>query len=246
MFHSRYLVKEEVSGAENPLSPWFTPEGEEARPNSQGFTSFDVNQVDAIAVEAWILNPFYAVRLLDPALARVGFGSYREAGGNIAMASYIDVTRGRDNPGAASLPVLFPAPGSTIPPTSSAFNNPTLGCPRGTACNLLGGWGGSSFTCGGLGGQYNGFPIILQFAPGTTPTVTAASLEGGGISTRVCAFTGATYTAFEEPYHTLGRRYLRERGAVVLLASRALPAGQTYTVSATVNGQVYQWSFRVQ
>jgi hypothetical protein len=244
MYHSRYIVKEELFGAENPLSPWYTPEGEEARRNSQGFTSFDVNQVDAIAVEAWMLNPFYGVRVLDPALAPVGFGSYREAGGAIAMAAYIDVTRGRDGPGATSLPVLFPAPGSTIPVTSSVFNDTE--CPPGTACNFLGGWGGSSFTCGGLGGQYNGFPIILQFAPDTTPTVTAATIASGGTTANVCAFTGATYTAFEEPYHTLGRQYLRERGAVVLLARNALQGGRTYTVSATIDGTVYQWSFHIQ
>jgi hypothetical protein len=47
-------------------------------------------------------------------------------------------------------------------------------------------------------------------------------------------------------WQDLGRRLLRERGAVVLLPRTPPAAGKTYTVSATINGTASMWSFEVR
>ena len=103
--------------------------------------------------------------------------------------------------------------------------------------------------CGILGNGFTvpdfGMPLWIQFGGAVTPMVSASSLTRAGAAVPVCAVTADNYTIATAEWQTLGRRILRERGAVVLVPKTTLPVG-TYTASVTVNGQQHQWTFAVQ
>jgi hypothetical protein len=76
--------------------------------------------------------------------------------------------------------------------------------------------------------------------------VTAASVTSDGVSIPVCAFTANTYKHDRATRVAAVKKSLGEIGGVVIFARYALAPGRNYTVSATVNGQPYQWTFRVE
>ena len=105
--------------------------------------------------------PFHAVGILDPALQRVGFGIYQEAGGAMHMGAALDVARGVSAvPSTVSFPIAWPAEGMTVPQRMfwGENPNPLTSCP-GYAAPA-------------------GLPIILQIGAGErVPQVTAHSLQ---------------------------------------------------------------------
>jgi hypothetical protein len=240
--HSRYAVKDNRNPYEREISasPWYTPEGDAIVSNSVAYWSTDVSDSDAAAIDAFIWGDWHeAVGLLDHRLRRVGFGSYREVdpGGLLAMAAVVDVKRGLDGPATLAAPAVFPAPGAVI-----AGSNEW--CVDGAACSVHR-YPGEQAACGFYEFDMS-LPIIMQFGTAVPPTVTAVSVTGDGVSIPACAFTANTYKHDRATRVAAVKKSLGDIGAVVIFARYALAPGRNYTVSVTVNGQPYQWTFRVE
>ena len=242
--HSRYTVKTNANAysLENPSSPWYTPEGAAIPLNSVAYWSRNVSDSDTQAIDGFVSTSDWleTVSLLDHRVRRVGFGSFREAdpGGFTSMAAILDVKRGRDGPSTLAAPVVFPAPGAVIP----GFEDPW--CLDGAACSVHP-YPGELATCG-----FSDFdmsvPIIMQFGTAAPPALTAASMTSDGVPIPVCAFTANTYQHQSASRKTAVTNSLTGVGGVVIFGRYALLPGRNYTVAATVNGQPYQWTFRVQ
>jgi hypothetical protein len=240
--HSRYAVKDNRNPYDRELSSsfWYTPEGDAIVSNSVAYWSQDVSDSDAVAIDAFIPGDWHeAVGLLDHRLRRVGFGSYREVdpSGFLAMAAVLDVKRGLDGPATLAAPVVFPAPGAVIPGSAEW-------CLDGAACSVHR-YPGELAVCGFYEFDMS-LPIIMQFGTTVPPTVTAASVTSDGMPIPVCAFTANTYKHERATRVAAVKKSLDEIGGVVIFARYALAPGRNYTVSATVNGQPYQWTFRVE
>ena len=228
--HARYMVKNNsVTHSESPGNQWYTSQGAMAGQNSNILGVWDLDATDQYAIDAWMQSPFHAVGILDPELLATGFGSYREDAGNIRMAAALDVIRGLGQmPPEVGFPIMWPGEGSTIGITMHVGGSPDplSSCPGYSAPA--------------------GVPIIMQMGPGhITVSVTAHSLRKNGVPVESCLFTEASYTSPSSGEEFLGRSILGARDAIVLVPKTKLIHGATYTPSVTVNGQTYEWSFRV-
>lgn len=229
--HARYMVKNDTIGHdEDPNNPWYTPEGDAAAEASNVMVSSRSTTPDEVAIDLWMQGPFHAVGIVDPALGRVGFGSYRETVGTWQMGAALDVLRGLGAiPAAVSFPIVWPGNGTTSSLGSyggSESPDPLTGCPGYEAPS--------------------GLPLLLQIGPGNiTPDVTGHSLRTDGAELAHCIFDETTYSNPDGGLQNLGRAVLDSRDAIVLIPRDPLAAGQAYSVSITANGQNYAWTFDV-
>ena len=230
--HSKYLVKNDTTGhTEDPLKPWYTPEGAEAGGSGNVTTDYTTTMSDAEAIDNWMAAPFHAVGILDPGLEKVGFGMYREEDGGIQSAGTLDVIRGLgDIPSSVKFPIAWPANGATIPASirqfTSEWPDPLTSTPGYTAPA--------------------GLPIILQLGSGNLiPDVTAHSFKTGNTPLEHTVFDETNYTNPNIYEQDRVRRTLDSRDAIVLIPREPLLPGKTYTASITANGQKHSWSFNV-
>lgn len=229
--HARYIVKNnELQHTEDTSNQWYTPEGKAAAQSSNLAGSYNVNETDEWAIDAWMQAPFHAVGALDPALAKVGYGSYREADGGLQMGAGLDVIRGLTYPLPPEIvyPIEWPADGMTVPIRLhwGEYPSPLTSCP---------GYSSPS-----------GLPIILQIGPSNvTPSVTAHSFFQGSSALEHCVFDETSYSNPDLSQQNLGRSILNARSAIVLIPRAPLSAGATYTISITTNGRTYTWSFSI-
>jgi hypothetical protein len=228
--HARYMVKNDViQHTEDPNNPWYTLEGLAAAQASNLMVSSSVTASDEHAIDGWMQAPFHAVGVIDPALHRVGFGSYREADGGWQMGAGLDVLRGLGSlPPTVQFPVKWPADGTTVGLTSHWGESPSplTSCPGYSAPS--------------------GLPLLLQIGPGDrVPQVTAHSFRQGGTPLDHCVFDETSYSHPDGAQQSLGRAILDGRDAVVLIPRQPLTPGATYAVSITANGQTHTWSFAV-
>jgi uncharacterized protein YkwD len=231
--HARYMVENQTAAAgETPGNPWYTSEGAAAGPNSllqlqgNGFLS------DRQVLDEWMSWPFHALEALDPALGSTGFGSYRRDAGAWDLAAALDVRRGLGAlPGGVPYPLKWPDHNTTVYLTS--YDGAEQPDPL--------------TSCSGFGlGVGSGLPVIVQLGPGsTTPAVTAHSFKRGGTELEHCLFDETSYTNSNAALQAYGRASLDARDAIVLIPKAPLAAGNSYTVSITVNGQVITWTFKV-
>ncbi len=229
--HSRYCVKNDYIGhSEDPTNDWYTPEGAEAAANGNVMVSSSTSATDNYAIDLWMQGPFHALGILDPHLAQVGFGSYREAGHVWGMAATLDVLRGQGTvPPYVAFPVMWPANGKTVGLRS---------------------YGGSESpdpltSCAGYSAP-SGLPIILQLGSGSvTPSVSAHSFMQGSTNLDHCIFDETNYYNPNSGSQDLGRSVLNSRDAIVLIPRSPLTPGASYTVSITSNGATYGWTFTV-
>jgi YVTN family beta-propeller protein len=229
--HSRYMVKNDYLGHdEDPSNPWYTPEGQTAAQNGNTMVSSSSTATDSYAIDFWMRGPFHAVRILDPALFQVGFGSYREADGGWQMGATLDVIRGLGTiPSSVSFPIEYPGDGRTI----------------GLRSYTGGEWPDPLSSCPGYATP-SGLPIILQIGPGNlVPSVTAHSFKQGSTALEHCIFDETNYVNPDSYTQGVGRGVLSSRDAIVLVPRSPLTAGATYTVSITTNSQTYTWAFTV-
>lgn len=228
--HARYIVKTDILGhGEDPGNPWYTPEGAAAAQSSNLSASYDDQSSDESAVDVWMQAPFHAIGILDPALHHVGYGSYREADGGLQMGAALDVIRGLGQiPSSVDFPIQWPGNGTTVSLTLHWGENPSplTSCPGYVAPS--------------------GLPILLQVGSGgLIPDVTSTSFEQGNTALEHCAFDETSYANPDSSLQSLGRSILATRDAIVLIPRAQLMPGTTYTVSVTVDGQNYVWSFTV-
>ncbi|WP_322800485.1 CAP domain-containing protein [Thermoflexus sp.] len=229
--HARYMVKNDIiTHGEDPQNRWYTPEGDECGRNANVMVSVSATAPDSDAIDVWMQAPFHAVGMLDPQLIRVGYGAYREADGGWQMGAALDILRGRGSSVVGvSFPIRWPGDGSTTPLRAfqvGEYPDPLASC------------GYSAPT---------GLPILLLLGTGSlTPSVSGHALWRDGISVEHCVFDETTYrNPKDSAQESLGRAILDSRDAVVLIPRDPLNPGSRYTVSLTVNGQAYTWSFFV-
>lgn len=231
VLHARYTVKEDLlAHSENSSSPWYSADGHTAAQNSNVMASSSASTTDQFAIDLWMQGPFHAVGMIDPRLARTGYGSYRESDGSYQMAAALDVLRGRSGSASGiSWPLLWPGPGKTVPIgrySGNEYPNPLTACPGYSAPS--------------------GLPVIAQFGSGSAnPVVTASSFSSNGQPLEHCIITETTYANSDASAQSLGRAVLAGRDAVVLIPRTPLTSGATYTASLTVNGTTHTWSFSI-
>jgi hypothetical protein len=228
--HSRYMVKNDYVGhIEDPQNLWYTIHGDTAAKASNLVATSNALASDREAIELWMQAPFHAVGILDPQLLEVGYGSYRDEDGGLQMGASLDVLDGlKELPAPVVFPIAWPADGMVIPLTShfTEFPNPLSSCPGYQAPS--------------------GLPIILQIGAGDkVPDVTAYSFRQGDQPLDSCAFDETSYENPDPASRDLGRAVLNTRDAIVLIPRLPLAPGATYTVSITVNGAQYTWSFSI-
>jgi hypothetical protein len=235
--HSRYMVKnDDMSHSEDPANEWYTSEGNEAAGESNVMVSSSANSTDKYAIDLWMSGPFHGVRILDPQLEMVGFGSYREPIGKWQMGASLDVSRGRTSvePPAGTYPVMWPGDGQSTGILSyhgTEWPDPLTSCPGITADY----WNPS------------GPPIYLQIGSGgLTPNVSMTSLRQGDNQLEHCVFDENSYTNPDNNTQTIGRGILDTRDAVIIMPKAPFEAGKTYTVSITSNGNTHEWSFTAE
>lgn len=226
--HSRYIVKNDrVEHTEEVGNPWYTPEGKAAAESGNLMASTSPSTTDNHAIDSWMQAPFHALGILDPALNQVGFGSYREANGNLQMGATLDILRGLGPvPQSVTFPVMWPGNGVTISLGSfyGEYPDPLSSCPGYAAPS--------------------GLPLILQIGEGSlTPNISAASFKRGGTALEHCVFSETTYVNSNANAQDVGRTILGARDAIILIPRQPLRPASTYTVSITANGQTYTWSF---
>lgn len=238
--HSRYMVETNaVVGYESSTNyAWYTAEGDAVARVSNLFGirgSGTYTTTDREAIDWWMQAPFHALYLLSPALHTTGFGSYRAVGDSsiydVQMAATVNVISGTALPGASSYPVRWPANGATI--TLNAYNGNEAPDPL------------SHSGCAGYTPP-TGVPIILQLGYGSLSTLNVTyTYVADGSPREHCWFTENNYTQPDASLQALGRAILSAHDALVIIPRYPLYRNTPYTVSATVNGLTYTWSFTV-
>jgi uncharacterized protein YkwD len=112
MLHARYLAHTGYANAreamdlhaEDPKSPYYTPEGAKAGPASV-VAAWELDK----SVDEWMVTFYHRVLMLKPHLKRIGTGMWTE-GIDLATPSVIDTSSGVDG-SPQSEPVAYPGPG---------------------------------------------------------------------------------------------------------------------------------------
>jgi len=217
--HALYMVKNNlVTHYETPGTPYYTTDGDTAARNSNIYVSSSTSTTDEQAIDWWMQAPFHAMGMMDPRLTQTGFGSYREVKSGWDMGAALDVLRGNPFTGG-QWPVYFPGKGATEPLTSyggNEFPDPLQACP---------GYGAPT-----------GLPVFIEVGGNVSTTVGAHSITGGGVALDNCVIDSSNPSVGSGLYY---------RGGVILIPRLPLQTGVKYTVSLTVNGTPYTWSFTV-
>ncbi len=236
--HAIYMVKNNVlQREEDPANKWYTDEGSASGENSNVFVSNEVGDSFKIAIDQWMEGPFTAMGILDPELVRVGYGEHHEVNKTqyTQSAAALDVISGMDgSQGPGTIPVFWPGNGSTTPigiyEQGRDLPDPLTSCPGYE--NL----------------ETTGAALLIQsgFGRANLPEVTASSIVNSkGENLEHCVFDEGTYSNPSTVYQDYGRAVLSFRDAIVIIPKYPLEQGETYSVSITINGETYSWSFKV-
>jgi hypothetical protein len=228
--HFTYLEKTDRSlrtGAyasahtENPKSPWFTVDGEQAGRSSDLFGGSIGPRAD---IDVWLSAPYHAIGMLRPSLGHVAYASD-------GIWSGLDVIRGLgEQKDDAEHPILLPAAGMTT--NLSRFPgespDPVESCRTGHYA-------------------HQGLPLIamLASAPTTDLSATLTGPEGTQTSAtgQLCVVDEHAYYSSDPVYGAEGREILQYDHAVLLIPEKALSAG-TYTATIRQGGRSdVRWSF---
>lgn len=234
--HARYVgLSGQVGQAEDPTHPAHSEEGAAAGRGALVLADAKLDRAPESAIDEWTGNAFDLLRLMDPRLTAVGFGSHAQADAVKPFAAALDVERGRQAalPEGARYPVRYPAPNQLVEVVryqhgpNSAGPNPLTGC------------------AGANPGAPSGPAVILLLGDGSLqPKLTAHSFTANERPAAYCVFTEESYTHPDPGLQVWGRELLAARDAVVLIPLEPLKFGRSYGVSLTVSGATYSWSFR--
>jgi hypothetical protein len=261
--HARYLVKSYAEairnstiGAEaheeNPASRWYTEKGMRAAKKSD--VSYWQEATHPVgepvadhapppgempwgspgwSIDGWVRIPFHRLSLISPYLRRSGFGRYCEGSSCAAgLDTLSDVNQLPEHPGPFAQPLEFPPSGATIAIRS-----------------LDSEWPDPLTACAGYA-RPAGFPVTLEVGANADAKLGAYRLTRAGKSSadsptnlEACGFDASSYTNPEAGAEQRGREILHGFGAVVIIPRAPLDKGASYTISVTVNGWEYKWSF---
>jgi hypothetical protein len=257
--HARYLVKtyaEDIRhsaiGAdaheESASSPWYSEQGSRAgrhsdvsywqessagAPRPVGIHSANGAVMPwgspGWSVDGWMGIPFHRLSLINPYLERSGYGQYCER--SICAAALDTLTDRRPMPQDTvpfAEPLEFPPAGGIAPVRTldNEWPDPLMACP------------GYS--------RPAGFPITLALGANVDARLSAYTLalkDSAGSHLEACGFDDSTYVNPDPGAQQRGRDVLRGFGAVVLIPRQPLDRGAAYTVTMTVGGEPYRWSF---
>jgi hypothetical protein len=229
--HARYMVTTNTIGHE--FSD--TPEGLTCAQNGVLVCATTFDFTIKAAIEAWMQGSFHAVPIINPAVASMGFGSYRQAKSDpnaYEMCAALNVYSGWGSPPpSVSFPVKWPAGGKLLPLTRYDVGeqpDPLASCPAGYS-------------------RPTGVVLSLQLgAGGVTPNVTTTHLLAqGGAALEHCLFDETSYVHPNSSYQSVGRAILDIQDAILIIPRAPLTPGSVYTVSVDANGQTHTWSFSV-
>ena len=217
--HSLYMVKNDlVTHYETPGTPYYTVDGDAAARNGNIQVNSTTATTDPQAIDWWMAAPFHAMAMMDPRLTQTGFGSYREVKSGWQEGGTLDTIRGNSFTGG-QYPVYFPGRNTNEPLatyTGGEFPNPLQACPGYAAPT--------------------GLPVFIEIGGNVNTTVSAHSFSANGVALNHCVIDSSASAVSS---------YLYTRGAVILVPQLPLQTGVTYSVSLTVNGTPYSWSFTV-
>lgn len=226
--HAEYMARTGVVGhAEDPSSPYYSVEGSQAGAQSNVASSSDVHATDRAFVEQWMTAPFHQIGILDPRLATVGYGVFRDPSTRPRATAVLNILAGLTGPAATGV-VTFPGDGTSI--RLRAFPGGEYPDPR-TACE-------------GYGRNVVGAPLLVLL-PNGNETVLEATLSRAGQALELCRFDGTTYTAPDAAAQSLGRAILAARNGTVLLPRQPLDPGW-YAVTVRTTARTLAWSFMVR
>ena len=254
--HARYLVKtyaddirHSAIGAdahdESSASPWYTEQGRQAGKSSdvsywQAARSPDAalpasaNTMPAEmpwgtpgwSVDGWMSIPFHRLSLINPFLERTGFGRYcEEAICAAALDTLSDLKRLPESPVPLRHPLQFPPPDGTIGMRAldAEWPDPITSCPGYK--------------------RPAGLPITLALGANIEARLSKFRIADTAANLAACGFDSTSYVNPDPVAQQRGRDVLRNFGAAVVVPREPLRKGATYTVSMTVSGGEYQWSF---
>ena len=181
------------------------------------------------SIDGWTGIPFHRLSLISPYLRRSGFGRYCEGSGcAAALDTLSDRNRLPEYPVPFAHPLEFPPPDATIGMRSldSEWPDPLTACPgytrpAGVAVTLE------------IGADVDARLGAYRFTRNGGPSVNLAA----------CGFDTSSYSNPDATAQQRGRDILHGFGAVVMIPRAPLDKGASYSVSMTVNGQEYKWSF---
>lgn len=243
------------SNAKTPVT-MVTSRGAYSNPTvTLAISQADGSLSDGEVIDRMMAMPLTALRIIDPQLARVGFGSQCEGA---VCAVVMSVRRGLDkstrlelyeasdadrywNPNLGPIP---PTPGRLI----SAIEFPPDGGVTPGLAYTGGDWPNALAACPDYSAP-TGPPIILQLGKGTSsdaPEVSAHSLTRDGQNVAHCLVQQSSFGSLDDESAKKNPvwQYLFAFGAVVIIPRGQLAASSTYSVSITADSSNYSWSFR--
>ena len=227
--HSTYIVKTgQVGHQENSDSPFYTLAGHRAGINGNLAIGFARAPEFDWAFNYWISAPFHGIPMLDPKLATVGFGTFRDVNAAVSLAATLDIKQGLSegaNP-SVTYPVLFPKDGGeawVLRYSLPEFPDARVHCGYGNV---------------------SGAPIVAQIGAGDqVPDVTSSFIRQGRTNIEHCVFDETNYFNPSPGLQIAGRSILDQRDAIVLLPRNPLEVGKSYDVELNVNGTRISWRF---
>lgn len=217
--HSCYMIANDISHAEIPGQPGYSPEGHEAGVNGNVAVSGSVDADARSHIDLWMTGPFHAIGVLRPTLTRSAYGECEDANApRWRSAATLDVLRGIDpNVPRPAEPVLFPGDGATVPLYRFVVESPDP--------LAMCGWAGPA-----------GLPL-LALMPGPVGAADA-TLHGPSGPVETCVLHAGNVT------HPTARAILEGDQAVIVIPRVELSDG-AYAVSLTTDAGGVAWSFNI-
>lgn len=230
---------------EEPGRPGYTYAGFAAGKDSDVITwkGKETPKDASMAVAGWLIAPFHRFSMLNPHLREAGYGEYCHDG---ACAAALNLSAGSR---IAAYHRFYSGGGLTDQASNTTvFDTPVEFPPDGSVLKLYefpgGEWPDPLSSCPGYEPP-TGLPISVQIGTWVKTRLSAYSVTENGKPVAVCGIDSTNYKNPDMLTQRDGRGGLRFFGAVILMPRKPLTPGASYKVSATVNGQKYDWSFKV-
>lgn len=230
--HASWILRNGVlQHGEAPNTPGYSSNGDRAGQQSNLSASQGADTTLSQHIDSIMVAPFHGLGFIDPLVKSFGLGYLRDPYSNTPLrsAGVVDIIGDRlaNLPPGVRYPILWPAPGQTLPfngfdglefPNPVPLASPPFGC-----------------------------PLFIQTGRfDNPPHVTAYTLLRDDGEPQSCfEIDETTYLNSNSQEQALGRAVLRGRNAIILIPRSPLLPGRTYTASVINQGQMIRWSFSV-